>query len=263
MWRRGSGWDWRTSSRFFNPNTRRKHPASAISRGRAFSAQGSYLVSRKDRLPRRITGAYNEFSARLEWFNAASKNLDVIGNNVANANTVGFKQSQTQFADIFANSLSGGGGSQAGIGVKVASYRSAVRSGQRYRIRQSARYSHQWRWVLSPKRSERHQLFAQRSVSYRQGWIHRQRSGLAPHWLSGEYSRPDQHGRARRSADFEDRPATRPTGQVSALVNLDSRETALRSARIRSSRSDYLSPFDLSAYLRQPGQPEHAVNLFP
>lgn len=60
------------------------------------------------------------FQQGLSGLNAASKNLDVIGNNVANANTVGFKQSQTQFADVFASSLSGGGSTQAGIGVKVA-----------------------------------------------------------------------------------------------------------------------------------------------
>ncbi len=60
------------------------------------------------------------FQQGLSGLNAASKNLDVIGNNVANANTVGFKQSQTQFADVFASSLSGGSGTQAGIGVKVA-----------------------------------------------------------------------------------------------------------------------------------------------
>ena len=59
------------------------------------------------------------FQQGLSGLNAASKNLDVIGNNVANTNTVGFKQSQAQFADMFANSLSGGGGIQAGIGVKV------------------------------------------------------------------------------------------------------------------------------------------------
>lgn len=60
------------------------------------------------------------FQQGLSGLNAASKNLDVIGNNVANANTVGFKQSQTKFSDVFASSLSGGGGTQAGIGVKVA-----------------------------------------------------------------------------------------------------------------------------------------------
>ena len=60
------------------------------------------------------------FQQGLSGLNAAAKNLDAIGNNVANANTVGFKQSQAQFADVFANSLTGAGGSQVGIGVKVA-----------------------------------------------------------------------------------------------------------------------------------------------
>ena len=60
------------------------------------------------------------FQQGLSGLNAAAKNLDAIGNNVANANTVGFKQSQAQFADVYANSLTGAGGSQVGIGVKVA-----------------------------------------------------------------------------------------------------------------------------------------------
>ncbi|MEO6354298.1 MAG: flagellar hook protein FlgE, partial [Burkholderiaceae bacterium] len=45
--------------------------------------------------------------------------LEVIGNNVANSSTVGFKQSQAQFADVFANSLTGAGASQIGIGTKL------------------------------------------------------------------------------------------------------------------------------------------------
>ena len=60
------------------------------------------------------------FTQGLSGLNAASKNLDVIGNNVANASTVGFKQSQAQFADVYANSMSGAGGAQIGIGTKVA-----------------------------------------------------------------------------------------------------------------------------------------------
>lgn len=59
------------------------------------------------------------FQQGLSGLNAAAKNLDVIGNNVANSGTVGFKQSQTQFADVYANSLTGAGGSQVGIGTKV------------------------------------------------------------------------------------------------------------------------------------------------
>lgn len=60
------------------------------------------------------------FQQGLTGLNAASKNLDVIGNNVANAGTVGFKASQAQFADVFANSLTGAGGVQIGIGTKIA-----------------------------------------------------------------------------------------------------------------------------------------------
>ncbi|MET0961254.1 MAG: flagellar hook protein FlgE [Noviherbaspirillum sp.] len=60
------------------------------------------------------------FQQGLSGLNAASKSLEVIGNNVANASTVGFKGSQAQFADVYATSLSGGGSSQVGIGTKVA-----------------------------------------------------------------------------------------------------------------------------------------------
>lgn len=60
------------------------------------------------------------FQQGLSGLNAASKSLEVLGNNVANASTVGFKQSQTQFADVYANSLTGSGASQVGIGVKIA-----------------------------------------------------------------------------------------------------------------------------------------------
>ena len=60
------------------------------------------------------------FEQGLSGLNAASKSLDVIGNNVANASTVGFKQSQAQFADVYATSMAGSAGGQAGIGVRVA-----------------------------------------------------------------------------------------------------------------------------------------------
>jgi flagellar hook protein FlgE len=59
------------------------------------------------------------FQQGLSGLNAAAKNLEVIGNNVSNANTVGFKLSQAQFADVYANSLAGSGGAQVGIGTRV------------------------------------------------------------------------------------------------------------------------------------------------
>jgi flagellar hook protein FlgE len=61
------------------------------------------------------------FQTGLSGLNASSKSLDVIGNNIANANTVGMKSSRAEFADLVASSLgSGGGGGGAGIGVSVA-----------------------------------------------------------------------------------------------------------------------------------------------
>jgi len=61
------------------------------------------------------------FQSGLSGLNSASKDLDVIGNNVANTSVVGFKASNAQFADVFANSLSGGASSiQVGIGSKIA-----------------------------------------------------------------------------------------------------------------------------------------------
>jgi flagellar hook protein FlgE len=60
------------------------------------------------------------FQQGLSGLNAAAKDLDAIGNNVANASTIGYKAERAEFADVFANSLSGGGGVQVGIGVKVA-----------------------------------------------------------------------------------------------------------------------------------------------
>ncbi len=61
------------------------------------------------------------FQQGLSGLNAASKNLDTIGNNVSNSGTVGFKASQAQFADVYANSLTGAGGLQIGIGTQVSS----------------------------------------------------------------------------------------------------------------------------------------------
>lgn len=60
------------------------------------------------------------FQQGLSGLNAASTQLDVIGNNVANASTVGFKSTEAQFADLYANSLNGISGNNAGIGVTVA-----------------------------------------------------------------------------------------------------------------------------------------------
>jgi flagellar hook protein FlgE len=60
------------------------------------------------------------FQTGLSGLNASSRSLDVIGNNIANANTTGMKSSRTEFGDLVASSLGAAGGSVgAGIGVAV------------------------------------------------------------------------------------------------------------------------------------------------
>lgn len=59
------------------------------------------------------------FQQGLSGLNAASQNLDVIGNNVANSGTVGFKEGVASFAEVYAASLGAGGGADVGIGVQV------------------------------------------------------------------------------------------------------------------------------------------------
>ena len=62
------------------------------------------------------------FSQGVSGLNAANSNLDVIGNNIANSATVGYKSSRAEFADIYA-------GAKAGLGVKVAAVTQSFGSG--------------------------------------------------------------------------------------------------------------------------------------
>ena len=60
------------------------------------------------------------FQQGVSGLNATSKNLEVIGNNIANANTFGAKIARTEFADVYANALGSGSSTSVGIGTNVA-----------------------------------------------------------------------------------------------------------------------------------------------
>src|SRR5690606_28012413 len=53
------------------------------------------------------------FGQGLSGLRAQAQKLDVIGNNIANAGTVGFKSSNVSFADVYASS-------RVGLGTQVA-----------------------------------------------------------------------------------------------------------------------------------------------
>jgi flagellar hook protein FlgE len=59
------------------------------------------------------------FSIALSGLTAASTDLDVTANNVANANTVGFKESRAEFADVYAAGAVNLNQSAIGEGVRV------------------------------------------------------------------------------------------------------------------------------------------------
>ncbi|WP_374606300.1 flagellar hook protein FlgE, partial [Diaphorobacter nitroreducens] len=60
------------------------------------------------------------FQQALSGLNASSKNLDVIGHNIANSSTTGFKASRTEFAAMVASALGAAGGINSGIGTEVS-----------------------------------------------------------------------------------------------------------------------------------------------
>ena len=60
------------------------------------------------------------FQQGLSGLNATSKNLEVIGNNIANANTYGAKVARAEFSDMYATALNGAGVNNVGIGTMLS-----------------------------------------------------------------------------------------------------------------------------------------------
>jgi len=61
------------------------------------------------------------FDTAVSGIKAATADLGVIGNNIANSSTNGFKTSRAEFSDVYATSLLGAGGNVIGRGVALAS----------------------------------------------------------------------------------------------------------------------------------------------
>lgn len=59
------------------------------------------------------------FQQGLSGLNAAAKNLEVVGNNVSNANTYGFKQSRAEFGDVYAAAMNGAVSNTSGAGTAL------------------------------------------------------------------------------------------------------------------------------------------------
>jgi flagellar hook protein FlgE len=65
-------------------------------------------------------GILSSLFTGISGLNANGNALSVVGNNIANLSTVGFKSSRSVFADLISSSLGGGGGAlQTGLGVTL------------------------------------------------------------------------------------------------------------------------------------------------
>lgn len=69
------------------------------------------------------------FNTALSGIRAANTDLQVTGNNIANASTVGFKSSRAEFGDVYTSSLLGGGSNTPGSGVAVQNIRQQYTQG--------------------------------------------------------------------------------------------------------------------------------------
>ncbi|MDH7944877.1 flagellar hook-basal body complex protein [Pseudohongiella sp. SYSU M77423] len=69
------------------------------------------------------------FIIGLSALNAAQQEINVTGNNIANAGTNGFKSSKAVFGDVYAASVLGGGGTQQGSGVTLQGIQQSFNQG--------------------------------------------------------------------------------------------------------------------------------------
>ncbi|MDO6442115.1 MULTISPECIES: flagellar hook protein FlgE [unclassified Marinobacter] len=69
------------------------------------------------------------FNTGLSGLRAAAVDLDVTGNNIANASTVGFKGSRVQFGDLYASGFLSGGSAPVGDGVNVQDVKQSFSQG--------------------------------------------------------------------------------------------------------------------------------------
>jgi flagellar hook protein FlgE len=119
----------------------------------------------------------------------------VIGNNVANASTVGFKGATANFSDLYAASLGIVGASQVGIGVGVAAIQQQFTQGNLTTTNNPLDLALNGGGFFRMSNGGDH-LHAQRSVPHRQRRLRHQRPAAAPDRISGRQ-------RMARSSPFQ------------------------------------------------------------
>ena len=166
------------------------------------------------------------FSAGLSGLNANNTYLSVIGNNLANINTVGFKSSSVTFMDLVSQTMGGTSANpmQVGLGVTTGSISPVFSQGAIENTREATNVAIQGDGFFVVRDLRRQRVHARRQLHLQQRRQARDpgrrvRAGLHDaqrddrrrrhHWRAGRH-----HGAARRAAragrDDEHRHADQP-----------------------------------------------------
>jgi flagellar hook protein FlgE len=188
------------------------------------------------------------FQSGLSGLNASAKNIDIIGHNVANANTVGFKSSRAVFADVFASSLAGTGSSNIGIGTKVASVQQEFTQGNISVTNNPLDIAINGRGFLRFDNNG--------TVAYsRNGQLHLDAFGYIVNADSLKLTGypVDANGNIVASAPIPLRLSTsdispKPTSNIDATLNLDSRSPAIAAAFDPTNATTYTSSTTTAIY---------------
>ena len=200
------------------------------------------------------------FQQGLSGLNAASRNLDVIGNNVANANTVGAKASRAEFADIYATSLSGASSFATGIGVTVANIAQQFTQGDISNTNSALDLAVNGRGFFRMSNGG--------ELSYtRNGQFQLDKDGFIVNAQGGRLTGypADANGRINAGVPSELRLQTgdvapRPTGSGRITVNLDARAAVLSGSFDATDGTSYQGATPIPVFDSQGA--EHSVVLY-
>ena len=78
-------------------------------------------------------GLQTSLFAGVAGLNANGETISIIGDNIANTNTVGFKAARPEFVDVLSGSLGGGGGAAIGAGARLSGVSQSFTQGSRPR----------------------------------------------------------------------------------------------------------------------------------
>ncbi|HVL57366.1 MAG TPA: flagellar hook protein FlgE [Burkholderiaceae bacterium] len=188
------------------------------------------------------------FQHGLAGLSAAAANLDVIGNNVANAGTVGAKSSRAEFADMYANSLTGATSGGVGIGVTVSAVAQQFTQGDIVSTKNPLDMAINGRGFF--RLSQGGATMYSRNGQFRMdkdGYIVNAQGAR----LTGYAA--DAEGRINAGMPSELRivnadAAPRATAEASAQLNLDARATAITGAFNATDPRTYHSAMSMTVY---------------